>query len=189
MLLLLLEHGRWSRSCTAARLGVQPGHRAPRQRGEKPLLTRFVELLVRFPGAPVPQLGAGGRCSVPHSGRRCSGLQLLRLQLPGQWTKGMQRACWVLGGCWGLPVLQGQGRAAAGCSPGSSSVCGQRAFPSRTGCSGSRVSPSCHMGMSGGCGEGAQHGVAARCDAVVVLPAPAQQCWLLSAAPVSHCNL
>lgn len=171
MLLLLLEHRHWSRSCSAARLGGQPGHRAPRQCGEKSLLTCFLELLVRFPGAHIPQLGAGGRCSVPRSGCRCSGLQPLGLQLPGQWTKGMQLVCWVLGGCWGLSVLQGQAAAQA---PALS--VDNVPFPAgRAAVAAGAVSPSCHMGMSGGCGEGAQHRVAAlvRCCADATCPCPA----------------
>lgn len=160
MLLLLLEHRHWSRSCSAARLGGQPGHRAPRQHGEKLLLTCFLELLVHFPGAHIPWLSAGGRCSVPHLGCWCSGLQLLGLQLPGLGTKGTQWLSWMLGGCWRLSVLQGQGR-------GRLQPCLQlclRAMPFPVGwaaVAAGAANPSCHLGMSGGCGQGAQHRVAA----------------------------
>lgn len=185
MLLLLLEHRHWSRSCSAARLGGQPGHRAPRQRGEKLLLTCFLELLVRFPGAHVPQLSAGSQCSVPYSGCRCSALQLLGRQLPGQGTKGTQRVCWMLGGCWRLSVLQGQ---AAARSPALSA--GNVPFPAGRAAVAAGLSAPV---VTWGCLEdvGKEHSTRwqPRSGAVVMLPAPAQQCWLLSAAPVSRCNL
>lgn len=62
-------------------------------------------------------------------------------------------------------------------------------FPAGRAAVAAGSAPAVTWGCLGDVGKERSMGWQPRCDAVVVLPAPAQQCWLLSAAPVSHCNL